>query len=409
MRTAVFRRQFIHSSDRSWSHPFLALVVLAGIVGCGGKSGSSNADQIAQGKQTFRYDTFGDETKWTDTLHLDQVIGTVDPTTALKVGLKVDSDALPAAVVTGIQNGSINLTDPATTVALLKLDAVVGVKATVSTVNGKDTITRFGVTCALCHSTVDDSFAKGIGKRLDAWPNRDLNVGAIIALSPALDAATKEVFNSWGPGRYDPRFNLDGKNGPQVVPPAYGLQDLHSITVTGDGTDIEYWNRYVAVTQMGGHGSFNEPRTGVWVTNGTDDLVSSVLPALQAYQLSILAPAPPAGSFDPAAAARGQQVFAVTCATCHSGDQFTDANTRLHPVSDSMGEPEAPGVPSYASRSATKMYRTSPLKGIWQHPPYFHNGKAATLEDVVSIYNDRRSLGLTSDQQADLVQYLKSL
>ena len=409
MRTAVFRRQFIHSSDRSWSHPFLALVVLAGIVGCGGKSGSSNAEQIAQGKQTFRYDTFGDETKWTDTLHLDQVIGTVDPTTALKVGLKVDSDALPAAVVTGIQNGSINLTDPATTVALLKLDAVVGVKATVSTVNGKDTITRFGVTCALCHSTVDDSFAKGIGKRLDAWPNRDLNVGAIIALSPALDAATKEVFNSWGPGRYDPRFNLDGKNGPQVVPPAYGLQDLHSITVTGDGTDIEYWNRYVAVTQMGGHGSFNEPRTGVWVTNGTDDLVSSVLPALQAYQLSILAPAPPAGSFDPAAAARGQQVFAVTCATCHSGDQFTDANTRLHPVSDSMGEPEAPGVPSYASRSATKMYRTSPLKGIWQHPPYFHNGKAATLEDVVSIYNDRRSLGLTSDQQADLVQYLKSL
>ncbi|HEY3586479.1 MAG TPA: c-type cytochrome [Myxococcaceae bacterium] len=407
MRTAV-RREFIHSSDRSWSHPFLALAVLAGIVGCG-SSGSSNADQIAQGKQTFRYDTFGDETKWTDTLHLDQVISTVDPTTALKVGLKVDSDALPAAVVTGIQNGSISLTDPATTLALLKLDAVVGVKATVSTVNGTDTLTRLGVTCALCHSTVDDSFAKGVGKRLDGWPNRDLNVGAIIALSPALDAPTKEVFNSWGPGSYDPRFNFDGKNGPQVIPPAYGLQDIHSITVTGDGTDIEYWNGYVAVTQMGGHGSFNEPRTGVSVTNGTDDLVSSKLPALQAYQLSILAPAPPAGSFDPAAAARGKQVFDVTCASCHSGDLFTDANTRLHPVSDSMGEPEAPGVPSYASRSATKMYRTSPLKGVWQHPPYFHNGKAATLEDVVSIYNDRRSLGLTSDQQADLVQYLKSL
>jgi cytochrome c5 len=408
MRTAV-RRQFIHSSDRFWSHPFLALAVLAGIVGCGGKSGSSNAAQIAQGQQTFRFDTFGDETKWTDTLHLDQVINTVDPTTALKVGLKVDSDALPAGVVTGIQNGSISLTDPATTLALLKLDAVVGVKGTVSTVNGKDMLTRVGVTCALCHSTVDDSFAKGIGKRLDGWPNRDLNVGAIIALSPALDAPTKQIFNSWGPGRYDPRFNFDGKNGPQVIPPAYGLQNINSITVTGDGTDIEYWNRYVAVTQMGGHGSFSDPRTGVSVTNGTDDLVSSVLPALQAYQLSILAPAPPAGSFDPAAAARGKQVFDVTCATCHSGDQFTDANTRLHPVSDSMGEPEAPGVPSYASRSATKMYRTSPLKGVWQHPPYFHNGKAATLEDVVSIYNDRRSLGLTSDQQADLVQYLKSL
>jgi mono/diheme cytochrome c family protein len=408
MRTAV-RRQFIHSCDRSWSHPFLALALLAVIVGCGGKSGSSTADQIAQGKQTFRYDTFGDETKWTDTLHLDQAISTVDPTTALKVGLKVDSEALPASVVTGIQNGSISLTDPATTLALLKLDAVVGVKATVSTVNGKDTLTRVGVTCALCHSTVDDSFAKGIGKRLDGWPTRDLNVGAIIALSPALDAPTKEVFNSWGPGRYDPRFNFDGKNGPQVIPPAYGLQNINSITVTGDGTDIEYWNRYVAVTQMGGHGSFTEPRTGVSVTNGTDDLVSSVLPALQAYQLSILAPTPPAGSFDAAAAARGKQVFDVTCASCHSGDQFTDANTRLHPVSDSMGEPEAAGVPSYASRSATKMYRTSPLKGIWQHPPYFHNGKAATLEDVVSIYNDRRSLGLTSDQQTDLVQYLKSL
>jgi cytochrome c5 len=407
MRTAV-RRQFIHSSDRYWSRSLLGLAMLAGLVGCG-SSGSSNADQIAQGKQTFRYDTFGDETKFTDALHLDQVISTVDPTTALKVGLKVDSDALPAAVVTGIQNGTISLTDPATTVALLKLDAVVGVKATVTTVNGTDTLTRVGVTCALCHSTVDDSFAKGIGKRLDGWPNRDLNVGAILALSPALDAPTKEVFNSWGPGRYDPRFNLDGKNGPQVIPPAYGLQDIHSITSTGDGTDIEYWNRYVAVTQMGGHGSFNEPRTGVSVTNGTDDLVSSVLPALQAYQLSILAPAPPAGSFDPAAAARGKTVFDVTCATCHSGDQFTDANTRLHPVSDSMGEPEAPGVPSYASRSATKMYRTAPLKGVWQHPPYFHNGKAATLEDVVSIYNDRRSLGLTSDQQADLVQYLKSL
>jgi len=163
------------------------------------------------------------------------------------------------------------------------------------------------------------------------------------------------------------------------------------------------------VTQMGGHGSFSEPRTGVSVTNGTDDLVSSKLPALQAYQLSIAAPSPPAGSFDQAAATRGKTVFDGTCATCHSGPEFTDANTRLHPVSDSMGEPEPDGVPSYASRSATRMYRTAPLKGVWQHAPYFHNGTAATLEDVVSIYNTRRSLGLTSDQQADLVQYLKSL
>jgi cytochrome c5 len=412
----MFRRHFTRSEERSDAHLALGLALLLGLLGswtllgCGSSgNGPSNAELVAEGKQTFRFETFGDETKWTDTLHLDQVIDTVDPTTALTVGLKVDSEALPAAVVTGIQNGSISLTDPATTIALLKLNAVLGVKGTVSSVNGKDTVTRVGITCALCHSTVDNSFAPGIGKRLDGWPNRDLDVGAIVALSPALDAPTKAVFNSWGRGRYDPRFNFDGKNGPQVIPPAYGLQGVDSITATGDGTEIAYWNRYVAVTQMGGHGSFSEPRTGASVTNGADDLVTSKLPALQAYQLSIPAPAPPAGSFDSAAATRGKVVFDGTCATCHSGPEFTDANTRLHPVSDSMGEPEPPGVPSYASRSATRMYRTAPLKGIWQHPPYFHNGSASTLEDVVNIYNQRRSLGLTPDQMGDLVQYLKSL
>ena len=412
MGTAVGRHFTLSRDPRGSPLGLVAalLVGMVGAIGCGSSSnGPSNDELVAQGKQIFRFDTFGDETKWTDALRMNEVISTVEPTTALTVGLKVDSEALPASVVTGIQNGSISLTDPATTLALLKLDAVVGVKATVTTVNGTDTLTRVGITCALCHSTVDDSFTHGVGKRLDSWPNRDLNVGAIVALSPALDEATKAIFNSWGPGRYDPRFNLDGKNGPQEIPPAYGLQDVHSVTVTGDGTDLAYWNRYVAVTQMGGHGSFSEPRTGVSVTNGTDDLVSSKLPALQAYQLSIAAPAPPAGSFDQAAATRGKTVFDGTCATCHSGPEFTDANTRLHPVSDSMGEPEPDGVPSYASRSATRMYRTAPLKGVWQHAPYFHNGTAATLEDVVSIYNTRRSLGLTSDQQADLVQYLKSL
>jgi len=412
MGTAVGRHFTLSRDPRGSPLGLVAalLVGMVGAIGCGSSSnGPSNDELVAQGKQIFRFDTFGDETKWTDALRMNEAISTVEPTTALTVGLKVDSEALPASVVTGIQNGSISLTDPATTLALLKLDAVVGVKATVTTVNGTDTLTRVGITCALCHSTVDDSFTHGVGKRLDGWPNRDLNVGAIVALSPALDEATKAIFNSWGPGRYDPRFNLDGKNGPQVIPPAYGLQDVHSVTATGDGTDVAYWNRYVAVTQMGGHGSFSEPRTGVSVTNGTDDLVSSKLPALQAYQLSIAAPAPPAGSFDQAAATRGKTVFDGTCATCHSGPEFTDANTRLHPVSDSMGEPEPDGVPSYASRSATRMYRTAPLKGVWQHAPYFHNGTAATLEDVVSIYNTRRSLGLTSDQQADLVQYLKSL
>jgi len=378
---------------------------------CGSDNNSDDAAQIARGKQTFRYDTFGDESKWTDALRMNEVVSTVDPTTALAVGLKVDSEALPQSVVDGIVAGTISLTDPATTIALIKLDAVVGVKGSVENVGGTDALTRVGFTCALCHSNVDDSFASGIGKRLDGWPNRDLNVGAIVALSPALDAGTKAVFNSWGPGKYDPRFNFDGQNGPQVIPPAYGLAGIHKITSTGDGDDIAYWNRYVAVTQMGGHGSFSDPRTGVDVTNGTDDLVSGKLAALQAYQLSLAAPAAPAGSFDAAAAARGETLFGgiAGCASCHSGPEFTDANTTLHPASDSMGEPEAMGVPSYASRSATGMYRTAPLKGVWQHAPYFHNGSAATLDAVVETYDARKALGLTAAQKADLVQYLKSL
>ena len=398
--------------------PAVAFVSAAILLGGCGHSSHQDSEPAAdpatlkQGMQTFRFDTFGDETFWTDTLHMNTVVASaVDPVTALSVGLKVDSEALPQAVVDAIKANQVDLNDPAVTIALIKLNAVVGVKGTVENVNGRDTLTRVGFTCALCHSAVDNSFAPGIGRRLDGWPNRDLNVGAIVALSPALDAATKAVFNSWGPGKYDPRFNFDGQNGPQVIPPAYGLNGIHSITATGDGTEIAYWNRYVAVTQMGGHGSFSEPRTGVTVTNGTDDLVSSKLAGLQAYQLTLAAPAAPAGSFDPAAAARGQALFAgvAGCSVCHSGPEFTDANATLHPASDSMGEPEAAGVPSYASRSATKQYRTAPLKGVWQHAPYFHNGSAATLDDVVNRYNTRRSLGLTTPQVADLVQYLKSL
>ena len=375
-------------------------------------STSLDPDLVAQGREIFRHDTFGDETQWTDALRMHEVIrAAVDPVTALSVGLKVDAEALPPAVVQGIQDGTISLTDPATTVALLKLDAVVGVKGTVETVAGVDTLTRVGITCALCHSTVDDSFAHGIGRRLDGWPNRDLNPGAIIALSPALGAEAKAVYNSWGPGKYDPRFNLDGLNGPQVIPPAFGLRGIHSVTSTGDGSDLAYWNRYVGVTQMGGHGTFTEPRTGVSVVNGNDDLISSKLPALQAYQLSIAAPPAPAGSFDAAAAARGEAVFTgvARCSTCHSGAELTDANERLHAPAEVVSEPEPAGVPSYASRSATGMYRTAPLKGLWQHPPYFHNGTAATLADVVATYDARLALGLTDSEKADLVEYLKSL
>jgi mono/diheme cytochrome c family protein len=366
-----------------------------------GPSGPTAAD-IAAGKDIFRFNTFGDEKFWTDTLHMNTVIqSAVDPTTALSVGLKVDADTLPSEVLQAIQAGQVDMHSPATTVTLLKLGAVVGVKATVDANNN---ITRLGVTCALCHSTVDDRIAAGIGSRRDGWPNRQLNPGAILALSPALTAAQKAVYNSWGPGKYDARFNFDGQNGPTVIPPAYGLAGIRGETFTADGDEVKYWNRYVAVTQMHGQGNFSEPRLGIDVKQ-SPDLVAPLLDRLQAYELSLQAPTPPAGSFDAAAAARGSALFAGTakCSTCHAGATFTDANVRLHPPS------EIPTDPAYALRSATKQWRTSPLRGVWQHPPYFHDGSAATLADVVDRYDTAMSLGLTAQQKADLVQFLKSL
>jgi hypothetical protein len=362
----------------------------------------------AEGQAIFRTATFGNETFWTDTLRMHEVIsGAVSPAVALSVGLKVDVDALPQPVRDALAAGTVDLKSPATTVTLLKLGAVVGV---VGQVDANDKLTRVGITCALCHSTVDNSFAPGIGKRLDGWPNLTLDPGAIIALSPALTAAQKRVYGSWGPGRYDPRYNLDGVNAPVVIPPAYGLKGVNSITFTGDGKDIAYWNRYVAVTQMHGHGSFAEPRTSVDVQNAPDD-VSARLAALQQYQLSIAAPRPLAGTFDTAAAERGRTVFngPANCASCHSGVLFTDANDRLHAPADVVSEPEPRGKTSYASRSATKQYRTTPLRALALHPPYFHNGAAVSLEAVVERYAARKGLILTASQKADLVQFLKSL
>lgn len=350
-----------------------------------------------EGRDIFRFDTFGDESFWTDTLRMHEVISSsVSPVTALSVGLKVDADALPPGILQ-----TANLNDPATTVALLKLNAVVGLKGTVTSINGRDSLTAVGTTCALCHSTVDNSVQAGIGRRLDGWPNRDLNPGAIIALSPAVSASEKTVLNAWGPGKYDPRHNIDGENFPVLIPPAYGLSGVSQATYTGDG-DISYWNNYVAVTQMHGHGTFVDSRIGVSVVR-PPDLVSSKLPALRDYQLSLLKPAPPAGSFDAAAAQRGRVVFTGQgkCVTCHAGSKFTQDT--LHPATDT-------GVEAfYATRSATKKYRVTPLRALWQHPGYFHDGSAASLEAVVSHYDTYRGLGLSADQKADLVQYLKSL
>jgi hypothetical protein len=387
----------------------VAARAVALIVACHEDGGPAvpSPQEVAEGKAIFRFDTFGDETFWTDTLRMHEVVETVPPRTAFAVGLKVDADTLPPPVLQAIQLGQVNLDDPATTVTLLKLGAVVGLKATVDA-NGR--ITRLGTTCALCHSTVDDRIAKGIGSRRDGWPNLDLNPGAIIALSPALTAAQKAVYNSWGAGRYDARYNFDGQNGATVIPPAYGLRDVNSVTFTGDGNEIAYWNRYVGITQMHGHGSFSEPRLGINVQN-SPDMITSKLPALQAYQLSLNAPQPVAGSFDVAASARGRAVFTGSgaCSSCHQGSLLTDANTRLHAASEVVSEPEPGGAPSAAARSATKMYRTTPLRALALHPPYFHNGIAPTLGAVVDLYNTRKGLNLTPQQRADLVEYLKSL
>jgi mono/diheme cytochrome c family protein len=360
------------------------------------RNDAPSKELVAEGQRIFRFDTFGDEQLWTDTLRMHQVVEeNIDPTTALAVGLKVDSSVLPPGLLQ-----KVDLKDPATTVALLKLNAVVGLQASV---DADGHITRLGVTCALCHSTVDDSVMPGIGRRLDGWPNRTLDVGRIIALSPALPADKKAVYNSWGPGKYDPRFNLDGKNTPLVLPPAYGLAKIKNETYTAEGP-ISYWNAYVAVTQMGGQGNFSDPRLGINVTH-TPDIVTSKLPALRAYQHSLPAPQPPPGSFDAAAATRGRAVFGRNCMSCHVGGDGTDNNggNKLHaPAETGMDG-------AYAARTANKAYRTTPLRGLWQHPPYFHDGSAATLADVVTHYDQVRDLELTTGQQRDLAEYLKSL
>jgi mono/diheme cytochrome c family protein len=359
----------------------------------------------AGGQEIFRFDTFGDEQLWTDTLGLHEVVETqVDPLTALSVGLKVDAEAIPAELAAAILAGDVDLTDPATTVALLKLGAVVGLQGTVEPVDGVDRLTRLGVTCALCHSTVDDSFLPGIGRRLDGWPNLDLDPGRIIALSPAVSPEAKAVYLSWGPGKYDPRFNVDGLSTPLVIPPAYGLAGVEKETFTAEGP-ISYWNKYVAVTQMGGQGSFSDPRLGIRIVH-KPDLVTRKLAPLRDYQLSLAAPPPPPGSFDPAQAAAGEALFHGTagCATCHVPPTFTDVNLGV------LHDPEDVGQdPAYALRTTTRKYRTTPLRALWQHPPYFHDGSAATLLDVVNHYDTHFDLGLTDAEKAGLVEYLKSL
>ena len=440
-----------------------SLVSLAALFGSGiGPQGTAQADEsqdntplpandrqinaharrmVQDGRRIFRFDTFGSEAFFGDALQLHKAIAGaanggvgagVSPRTALAVGLKVDSDALPDALKAQIRAGQVNLDDPATTLALLKLNAVVGITGRFDSTGAIQTL---GVQCALCHSTVDDSFAPGIGRRLDGWANRDLNVGVIVSLAPNLkpftdllgvDAGTvRKVLTSWGPGRFDALLDKDGKafrpDGGQagtLIPPAFGLAGVNLHTWTGFGS-VPYWNAYVAATEMHGSGTFVDARlnnaeqypvaakTGSGNTRGTPDLVTSKLAALHFYQLAIPAPQAPEGSFDTAAAERGKEVFSgrAQCSSCHVPPLYTEPGHNLH-------SPEEMGIDSFeADRSPTHMYRTAPLAGLWTHHKggFYHDGRFPTLAAVVEHYDGTFALGLTSQEKADLVEYLKSL
>jgi len=402
----------------------------------------NNAERMMkEGQQTFRFETFGSEAFWGDALQLHKAIageknggvgGGVSPKTALSVGLKVDSDALPESLKQQLKAGKVDLDDPATTIALLKLNAVLGVKG----IFAKDgSMKSIGLECAFCHSTVDDSLAPGIGKRLDGWANRDLNVGAIVSLAPNLkpftdllgvDVATlKKVLGTWGPGCFDAELDKDGKalrpDGKRactMIPPAFGLAGVNLHTWTGFGS-VPYWNAYVAATEMHGSGTFYDARLnnagqypvsakdGSWNTRGKPDMVTAKLAALHFYQLAIPAPKPKAGSFDAAAAARGKEIFnaKANCASCHTQPLFTEPGNNLH-------APGEIGVDSWqADRSPTHMYRTAPLSGLWSHQKggFYHDGRYATLQDVIEHYDSFFKLQLTDQEKRDLAEYLKSL
>ena len=403
---------------------------------------SGNAERMMeQGRQIFRFDTFGDEVFWGDTIRLHQTIQGerfggvgpgVSPRTALAVGLKVDADALPRSLVNQLRRGRVNLDDPATTLALLKLNAVVGVKGLF---NPDGTLQSMGISCAFCHSTVNDSLAMGIGRRLDGWANRDLNVGAIVALAPNLqpvadllgvDVATvRTVLASWGPGKFDAElfldgkaFRPDGKSAATLIPPAFGLAGVNLHTWTGWGS-VTHWNAFVANLEMHGKGTFYDPRlndpvkfpiaarNGFGNVRGAPDLTTAKLAALHFYQLAIPAPSPPEGSFNQESAARGEAIFMgqAQCAVCHVPPLFTEPGWNMHTA-------EEIGIDDFqAKRSPDERYRTAPLGGLWTHQKrgFYHDGRFATLLDVVNHYNSLKQLNLTEQQNRDLVEYLKSL
>ena len=395
---------------------------------------------VKEGRHTFRFDTFGDEAFWGDTLKLHQAIAGaklggvgpgVSPATALAVGLKVDVNALPEALQRAIRRREVNLNDPATTVALLRLNAVVGLTGFFKGAQ----LSSLGIQCALCHSDVDNSFASGIGKRRDGWPNRDLNVGAIVALAPNLapvsqllgvdDATLRAVLNAWGPGHYDATVFVDGKAlrpdgtpGTVMIPPAFGLAGVNLHTWTGWG-GVPHWNAFVANLEMHGQGTFYDPRlndplkfpvaarAGFFDVRAEHDLITSKLPALQFYQLALDAPRPPEGSFDRRAAESGKQIFndRAGCARCHVPPVFTEPGWNMHPAADI-------GIDDFQSkRSPDEAYRTTPLRGLFTRLKggFYHDGRFKTYEAVVDHYDSVFGLHLSTQERHDLVEYLKSL
>jgi hypothetical protein len=386
---------------------------------------------MREGQRTFRFDTFGDEAFWGGQLRLHETVATLSPKDALALGLKVDARALPGAVFEQIRRGRLNLDDPRNTLVLLKADAVLGVKGFFTGNN----LTSIGITCAICHSTVNDSVAPGIGSRLDGWPNRDLNVGAIIASAPTVapfaellqvdEATVRNVLLAWGPGKFDAElvldgqgFRPDGKSAATLIPPAFGLAGVNLHTWTGWGS-VAHWNGFVATIEMGGQGTFYDPRlndatqfpvaarAGFGNIRNPVDLVTSKLPALHFYQLGIPAPRPPRGSFDAEAAERGGELFRgkADCARCHVPPIFTEPGWNLH-------TPAEIGIDDFqANRSPERRYRTAPLKGLFTHTKggFYHDGRFATLLDVVNHYNSFFALGLSDGEKGELVEYLKSL
>jgi hypothetical protein len=426
-----------------------------------------NATQkVLMGEQVFRFDTFGDEAFWGDTLKLHQAIEGaklggvgpgVSPKTALAVGLKVDVDALPRNLVEQIERGRVNLNDPAVTLLLLKLNAVVGLTGTF---NSSGTLKSIGIQCALCHSTVDNSkpgLCAGqitpnpgtgcVGRRLDGWANRDLNVGAIVALAPDLSvvanllqtdqATVRKVLNSWGPGKFDAELFMDGKAfnpqqvtdgvitgtnvpGATLIPPAFGLGGVNLHTWLGWGS-VPHWNAFVANLEMHGKGRFFDPRLNnaaqfpIAAANGfadlphinpDDDQITPKLAALQLYQLSLPAPNPTV-HFDKAAAVRGDELFSgkAGCNNCHVEPLWTEPGWNLHTPSDVC-------VDSFeADRGPDMRYRTSPIGALTTHLKggFYHDGRFPDLNAVVNHYNKCMNLGLSDSEKSDLIQYLISL